>query len=228
MAVQFTWLSHSTFLFDISGHKAITDPFLTGNDLAPRQAEDIDVELILLSHAHNDHVADVIPIAQRTGAKVVSTFEMMNWFSQKGLDNLAPINTGGTFKGEFLTAKWTIAFHSSSFADGAYGGMPHGFVITAEAKKLYFAGDTGLFGDMTLIGEEGLDVAFLPIGDTFTMGPEDSIKAIKLLKPRYVVPMHYNTFPLIVQDVVHWAEMVNRETNAQPIVLDPGSSHTLE
>lgn len=227
MTIAFTWLSHSAFTFDIDGRTALVDPFITGNQLAPVSADTLTPEVILLSHAHGDHVGDTIPIAERTGAPVVCNFEMGNWFMAKGLENVAQVNPGGTYHGDFLDAKWTVAHHSSSFPDGSYGGQPNGFIIKASGLKLYFAGDTSLFSDMNLIGDEGLDVAFLPIGDTFTMGIDDSIRAIEFLRPRIVVPMHYNTFPPIVQDVSEWANRVNSETSAKPIVLDPGNTYTV-
>lgn len=228
MAVTFNWLGHSAFSVDIDGHSVLIDPFLTGNPLAAVAAADLEAEVILVSHAHGDHMGDVIDIAQRTGAMVVCNFEMGNWFSAKGLENVFQGNPGGTYDAGFMQAKWTLAFHSSSFPDGTYGGQPNGFIITAGEYKLYFAGDTALFSDMQLIGDEGIHTAFLPIGDVFTMGLEDSIKAIQFVNPKYAVPMHYNTFPPITQDVSAWAEMVNRDTDAQPIVLDPGGSYTLE
>ncbi len=227
MGVSFKWLGHSTFWLNIDGHDVIIDPFLSGNALAPISAEDVKAEVILLSHAHGDHIADALDIAQRTGATIVCNNEMGNWYRAKGHENLFQGNPGGSFNNEFMSAKWTVAHHSSSFPDGTYGGEANGFVITASGKKIYFAGDTSLFGDMALIGEVGLDVAMLPIGDVFTMGVEDSIRATKLLNPKYVVPMHYNTFPPIEQNVAEWAEMVNRDTGAQPIVLDPGGEYTL-
>jgi L-ascorbate metabolism protein UlaG (beta-lactamase superfamily) len=235
MAITITWIGHSTFTLDVAGHLILLDPFLTNNPLTEFTSDDLNPELILLSHAHGDHVGftddgpatDTISIAQRTGATIVCNFEMGNWFIGKGLQNVFQGNPGGTFRNDYLTAKWTLAFHSSSFGDGSYGGQPNGFVITVDDKKLYFAGDTALFSDMSLIGDEGVEMAFLPIGDVFTMGIEDSIKAVKLVKPNFVIPMHYNTFPPIQQDVRQWAEIVNRETDAQPIVLDPGGSHTL-
>ncbi|MCU0512312.1 MAG: metal-dependent hydrolase [Anaerolineae bacterium] len=220
--ISIKWLGHSAFALDIDGHPVLIDPFLTGNPLAAENPATVPAELILLSHGHGDHVGDTVSIATRTGALVCTNFEIGNWLMQQGVDNVVQGNTGGTYYGTFCDIKWTIAFHSSSLPDGTYGGQPGGFIISAYGKKLYFAGDTALFGDMKLYGDEGLDVAFLPVGDLFTMGIEDSIKAIQLLRPRYVIPMHYNTFPPIVQDAVRWAAMVNRDTDAGPIVLDPG------
>lgn len=228
MAISFTWLGHSTFDFNVNGHSVLSDPFLTGNPLAAMTADKVNPELILLSHGHGDHVGDTVDIAKRTGAPVVSNVEISNWLSAKGVENVVGVNTGGTYHGEFLKAQWTIAHHSSGLPDGTYGGMPNGYIIMVDDLKLYFAGDTDVFFEMQLIGDMGIDVAFLPIGDFFTMGIEGSLKAIQFIRPKMVVPMHYNTFPPIQQDVAAWAERVNKETDAAPIVLDPGGSHTVE
>lgn len=228
MSVTITWLGHSAFTLVVDGREVAIDPFLTGNPLAATSADQLNPEVILLSHGHGDHVGDTIDIAKRTGATVVCNNEIGNWLMGKGLENVHQLNPGGTFRGEFLDAKWTIAHHSSSMPDGSYGGQPNGIIITAGGLKLYFAGDTALFMDMQLIGDVGLDVAFLPIGDKFTMGIEDSMKAIQFLRPRMVIPMHYNTFPGMMQDAGEWANRVNSETSATPIVLDPGGSHTIK
>lgn len=227
MTITFTWLGHSVFSFDIDGHKFVTDPFLNGNPLAASTPEEVEAELIFLSHAHGDHTADAIPIAKRTGAKIVSNAEICGWATEQGVESHG-MNTGGGYDFGIVHATQTIAFHSSSFPDGRYGGSPNGFIFkTPSNERIYFAGDTALFSDMSLIGEVGIDIAFLPIGDNFTMGPEDSLKAIDLIKPRYVVPMHYNTWEIIAVDVAGWANRVSSETNSQPIVLDPGGSHSL-
>ncbi|PJF22229.1 MAG: metal-dependent hydrolase [Phototrophicales bacterium] len=228
MSVAFTWLGHSAFQLEVDGHIALIDPFLTGNPLAAAKAEDLNPEVILVSHAHGDHVGDTVEIAKRSGATVVCNFEMGNWFMKQGVENVFQGNPGGTYHGSFLSAKWLIAHHSSSFPDGTYGGQPNGFLIQVRGKKLYFAGDTALFLDMKLLAEENIDVAFLPIGDTFTMGPEDSLRAIDFIRPHHVVPMHYNTFPPIVQNTAQWAKDVHAQTLATPIVLDPGGKHILE
>jgi L-ascorbate metabolism protein UlaG (beta-lactamase superfamily) len=228
MSISFTWLGHAAFLFDIDGRALVIDPFLTNNPLGARPASEINAELILLTHAHGDHLGDTVDIAKRTSAKVVSNAEIANWMQKQGVQNAHGQNTGGSYEHDFVKVKQTIAFHSSSFPDGTYGGNPNGFIITTKNNKnIYFAGDTSLFSDMQLIGEAGIDIAFLPIGDNFTMGPEDSLNAIKYLRPRLVVPMHYNTWPLIAVDVAGWADRVNRSTTAQPIVLDPGGTHTV-
>lgn len=227
MSISFTWLGHSAFAFEFDGHSALIDPFLTGNPLAAARAEDVEAEIIFLTHAHGDHVGDTVAIAKRTGATVVANAEIAGWAGKQGL-TAHGMNTGGGFDFDFVHARQTIAFHSSSFPDGSYGGDPNGFIFTTPGnERVYFAGDTALFSDMKLIGEDGVDIAFLPIGDNFTMGPADALKAINLIKPQVVVPMHYNTFDVISVDVAGWANRVSSETDAQPIVLDPGGSYTL-
>ncbi len=229
MSVKLTWLSHSAFVLEVDGHLAVLDPFLTGNPLAAAKPEDIQAEYILLSHGHGDHLGDTVSIAKRTGASVVTNFEIGNWLQAQGVQTIIGMNVGGQYDCGFMNVKSTPAIHSSSLPDGSHGGNSCGYLIhTASGQVLYFAGDTALFSDMQLIGDERqIDLAFLPIGDYFTMGPDDSLKAIRFLQPRMVIPMHYNTFPPIMQDASRWANRVSSETSAQPIVLDPGGSYTL-
>jgi L-ascorbate metabolism protein UlaG (beta-lactamase superfamily) len=229
MGIRFTWLGHSAFTVEVDGHAVLFDPFLTGNPLAAAEPADLNPELIFVSHGHGDHVGDTVDIAQRSGATVISNVEVAHWLSRKGAPHTAGQNTGGAADYGFCVAKFTQALHSSSLPDGSYGGNPNGFIVTARESgmRLYYAGDTALFSDMELIGDERIDVAFLPIGDYFTMGPADSIKAIKYLRPRFVAPMHYNTFTPIMQDAGGWANRVSNETSAVPIVIDPGGSFTL-
>ncbi len=228
MSVKITWLGHSAFALDVDGHAVVVDPFLTGNPLAITSPDDLAAEFILLSHGHGDHVGDTVSIAKRTGATVVTNFEIANWLQKQGVGKTVGINTGGQFNAGFMTVKSTYAIHSSSLPDGSYAGLAGGFLITAGSRRLYFAGDTALFSDMQLIADEGMiDLAFLPIGDYFTMGIDDSLRAIRYLHPRIVMPMHYNTFPPIMQDVSQWANRISSETSAQPVVIDPGGSYTL-
>jgi len=227
MAVSIRWLGHSAYAFDIDGHKLLIDPFVSGNPVAKAAANELEAEVILLTHAHGDHVGDSVEIAKRTGALVVCNFEMGDWFMAHGVQNVFQGNPGGTFRNDWMSAKWTVAHHSSSFPDGTYGGQPNGFVIRGGGSVVYHAGDTSLFSDMKLIGEEGLGLALLPIGDCFTMGIDDSIKAIKFLTPTRVSPMHYNTFPPIEQDAGAWAARVDAETSARAVVLEPDGELTL-
>jgi len=223
-----TWLGHSAFEIRGNGHSILIDAFLSDNPLAAAQPDAMNPDLILLSHAHGDHLGDTLDIAKRTGAPVVCNFEIGNWLEARGA-KVHQQNPGGGHDHGIAHIKFTMAHHSSSFPDGSYGGEPNGFIITLpDGKRLYFAGDTSLFMDMLLIGEEDIDLAFLPIGDNFTMGPADSLRAIRLIRPRLVLPMHYNTWDVITQDASAWAQRVSDETNAQPIVLDPGGSYTLQ
>ncbi len=230
MAVKVTWLGHSAFTIDFDGSVVLLDPFLTGNPLASTTADAVTADLMLLSHAHGDHLGDTIDIAKRLGVTVVGNFEIGNWLSAQGISNVHQGNPGGTYDAGFVTVKFTMAHHSSSFPDGTYGGEPNGFILTdvASGQRIYFAGDTSLLMDMQLIGDEGIDLAILPIGDTFTMGVDDSVKAVKLIRPKMVMPMHYNTFPPIVQDASAWGDRINNETDATPVVIDPGGTFTLE
>lgn len=227
MSVSIKWLGHSAYSLDIDGHKVLIDPFVSGNPAAKTAPNDLEAEVILLTHAHGDHVGDSVEIAKRTGALVVCNFEMGDWYMAHGVQNVFQGNPGGTFRNDWMSAKWTIAFHSSSFPDGTYGGQPNGFIIRGGGATIYHAGDTCLFGDMQLIGAEGLDLALIPIGDCFTMGIEDSIAAIKLLNPKLVSPMHYNTFPPIEQDAAAWAQRVASETEAEARVLEPDGAISL-
>ena len=229
MPIKLQWLGHSAFLLDLSGHSVLIDPFLTGNPLASIEPGDVSPEVILLSHAHGDHLGDTVDIAKANNAPVITNFEISNYMTAQGVENVAGLNPGGTGDFDFMTVRFTRAYHSSSFPDGSYGGVPCGFVITEKdsGKTIYFAGDTALFSDMALIGDLGINLGILPIGDFYTMGPADSIRAIQWLRPQIVLPMHYNTFPPITQNASEWAEKVNTDTDATPIVIDPGGEYTL-
>lgn len=230
MSIKITWLSHSCFTLVADDHRLIVDPFLDGNDQAPVKAAAVEADFILLTHGHFDHVNDAVPIANRTGAAVLANFEVTQWLGKQGVaeDKLVAMNPGGAVEQPFGRAKMTIAHHSSSMPDGSYGGVPGGYLLELSGKRIYIAGDTALFLDMKLIGLGGIDLAILPIGDRFTMGPDDSIEAIKMLNPRRVLPCHYNTWPPIAQDAEAWAEAVKRQTAAEPIVLQPGGSFDLK
>jgi L-ascorbate metabolism protein UlaG (beta-lactamase superfamily) len=224
MSVKITWYSHACFLLDTGDSKLLTDPFLSGNPLAPVTADDLDVDYVLVSHGHGDHVGDTLAIAQRTGATVVSNFEIQNWLAGQGVENTHPQHIGGGFDYPWGRVKLTIAHHGSGLPDGSYGGNPCGFLFYIQGRKIYHACDTGLFYDMKLIGEEGIDLAILPIGDNFTMGPEDALRAVKLIDPKRVVPIHYDTFEVIKQDANAWAQHVENETAAKVVVMKPGDT----
>jgi L-ascorbate metabolism protein UlaG (beta-lactamase superfamily) len=226
MSTTITWLGHNAWSIDTAGAAILLDPFLNDSPTAPVKADGVKADCILLSHGHGDHLGDTVSIAQQTGATVLTNFEVGEWLKKKGVADAKVIgmNPGGGIDQPFGHVKFTIAHHSSSMQDGSYGGVPGGFLLTLDDKRLYFACDTALFLDMKLIGSGGLELAVLPIGDLFTMGPADSLDAIKLLNPKRVAPCHYNTWPPIAQDASAWAERVRSHTAAEPIVLDPGGT----
>lgn len=225
--VELTYHSHACFSISVDGIQLLIDPFLTGNALADVSADEVAADYILVSHGHGDHVGDTVDIARRTGATTISNFEIQNWLLAQGVEKAHPMHIGGGREFPFGRLKLTIAHHGSALPDGTYGGNPAGFLLTLDGKKIYHACDTGLFYDMKLIGEEGLDVAILPIGDNFTMGPDDALRAVKLLEPKVVIPIHYNTFDVIEQDPQIFASLVQAETSAKCIVLQPGESYRL-
>jgi L-ascorbate metabolism protein UlaG (beta-lactamase superfamily) len=225
-----TWLGHASWQLATPQHTILIDPFLDDSPTAPVKAKDVQADFILVSHGHYDHIADAAKIANRTGATVVSNYEITTWLAKEhGVKNTIGGNLGGGVDLPFGRVKLTLAFHSSSLPDGSNGGNPCGFLVSLTGgPKLYFACDTALFGDMAMIGAAGLDVAVLPIGDLFTMGPDDALAAVKLLKSKQVIPSHFGTWPPIAQDPKAWAKRVAAETQAEPIVLKPGESLTIE
>ena len=225
--VQLTYHGHSCFGIQVGDTNLLIDPFLTGNAMADVGPDQVQADYVLVSHGHGDHVGDAVAIANRTGATTISNFEIQNWFQTQGVENSHPLHIGGGFDFPFGRVKLTIAHHGSALPDGSYGGNPAGFLLTLEGKKIYHACDTGLFYDMKLIGEEGLDLAILPIGDNFTMGPDDALRAVKLLEPKAVIPIHYDTFDVIQQDPHAFAQRVEAETAAKCVVLNAGETYDL-
>ncbi len=224
MSFTYTWYGHGTGGLEVAGHQILVDPYFTDNPAASTSAESVSADYILVSHGHGDHIADAYAIAKRTGALVISNFEIATWLGNQGV-NTHGQHLGGGYKHPFGYLKLTLALHGSGLPDGSYGGNPAGFLLTTDAgEKIYLACDTGLFGDMSLIGDEGLDLAVLPIGDNFTMGPADALTAVKLLRPKNVVPVHYNTWPLIEQNPQSWADSVRAETDSAVHVMNPGDS----
>ena len=229
MSTKITWLGHNAWSLETAGKTILVDPFLNDSPTAPVKADAVKADYILLSHGHFDHLGDTIAIANRTGATVITNFEVSEWLGKNGVaaDKLVGMNPGGGVDQPFGRVKFTIAHHSSSLPDGTYGGVPGGFLLTLEEARIYFACDTALFLEMKLIGSGGLDLAVLPIGDLYTMGPEDSVDAVKLLNPKRVAPCHFNTWPPIAQDASAWAERVRSHTAAEPIVIEPGGKITI-
>lgn len=223
--MKLTYFGHSCFSVEIAGKKLLFDPFIRANDLAKSVDVDaIQADYILISHGHFDHVEDAAAIAERTGAKLISNFEIVQWFGNQGVTNGHPMNHGGGFDFEFGRVKYVKAVHSSVLPDGTYGGNPGGFVVDAAEGAFYYSGDTALTMDMELIGEEfDLRFAVLPVGDNFTMGAADAAKAAGFVGVSEVVGVHYDTFPPIRIDH-DAARAVFEKSGLQLHLLDIGAS----
>ncbi len=228
MSVTITWHGHSCFTIQDGNTTLLVDPFLSDNPVADIGPDDLNPDYILISHGHFDHVGDAVDIAKRSGAPIISTFEVSNYCQGLGAENGYGLNIGGGIDLPFGRVQLTIAHHSSGLPDGSYGGNPAGFLISIGGVLIYDAADTALFGDMKLYGDmHQIDVALLPIGDYFTMGPLDALQAVKFLRPKVAIPIHYNTFPPIQQDAEAWARKVEEETETRAVVLQPGASFTV-
>ncbi|MCH5584336.1 metal-dependent hydrolase [Shimazuella sp. AN120528] len=226
--MKITYHGQSCIEIHTNEYNLIIDPFLTGNPLADITADQVKVDYVLLTHGHGDHLGDTIPIAKKNNAKVIAPVELATWLSWQGLETYG-MNIGGSCDFPFGRVKLTLAHHSSSFEDHEkkeiiYLGNPAGFLLQIEGKIIYHAGDTSLFSDMKLIGmQNDIDIAFLPIGDYFTMGPEDALIAAEWIDAKQVVPIHYNTFPVIEQDASKFITNL-RYKGLSGVVLQPGES----
>lgn len=222
--MKISYHGHSVVKIETEGKTIIIDPFITGNKLTDLKAEDVKPDVIILSHGHDDHVGDTVELSKKHNSLVIANYEVATYLGWQGVKNTHGMHIGGAYQFDFGRVKLTQAFHGSSFETKdkqlVDGGMPAGILFMNEGKTIYHAGDTALFSDMKLIGERHpLDVAFLPIGDNFTMGPEDAAYAAQLLKAKIIVPIHYNTFPPIKQDPYKFIQSLESR-NGQ--VLQPG------
>jgi len=218
--MNLTFYGHACFSVEIQGKKILFDPFISGNELAKSiDISKIEADYILISHGHQDHILDVEAIAKRTGAKLVSNYEIINWFAAKGLENGHPMNIGGKWKFDFGTVRYVNAIHTSSMPDGSYGGNPGGFVIESEEGNFYYSGDTALTFDMKLIPLTcaKIDFCVFPIGDNFTMGYNDAVSAAEFVNCERVIGVHYDTFGFIEIDKEKAKKEFNR--NGKELIL---------
>lgn len=226
MALSITWLGHSTWLIKSSNHRILIDPFLTDNPMAAVKPEEVKADTILISHGHFDHVQDAAAIANRCQSTLVANYEIATWFAEKHqVAKTIGMNIGGTAKLPFGRVFMTPALHSSQLPDGSYGGNPGGFLCEIDGLRLFYTGDTGLFSDLALWSKPSIDLLIVPIGDLFTMGIDESIRAIEMIQPKCVLPTHYNTWPPIQQDAKRWAELVHQRTSSKAIVLTAGEEY---
>lgn len=223
--MKINYLGHACFLIDGGGTSVIIDPYLKDNPVAAVQPETVSPQWILVTHGHADHLGDAIEIARNNKSTVIAPTELARYCAQRGCKTHA-MYIGGSYDFGAIKVKMTLAFHGSGLGSPAeYLGHPCGYLLTLEGKTIYHAGDTGLFGDMELIGRrQPIDAALLPIGDNYTMGPEDAIEAARLIKPGLVVPMHYNTWGIIAQDPEAFSNSLNTLTGIPAKVLKPGES----
>ncbi|MEO6220050.1 MAG: metal-dependent hydrolase [Ginsengibacter sp.] len=200
--MKFTYYGHACFAVEFNKKMLLFDPYISPNPMAKNiDIDKIEPDYILISHAHSDHIADAEQIAKKSGAQLIASFEVCNWFQKKGIAKTNPLGIGGKRTFDFGTIKMVLALHSSSFPDGSYGGNPVGFVVTSTSGNFYYAGDTALTRDMQLIPDyANINFAILPIGDNFTAGYEDALEIAKMVKTKKVVGVHYNTFDLIKID----------------------------
>jgi len=226
--MKVTFHGHSCFLIESQRARILIDPFLTGNPAAIVKPDQVEADVILLTHAHNDHLGDTVEIAKRNQAQVIASHELATWLGWQGVEAHG-MSIGGRYSADFGQVQMTPAFHGNGYVDEEkkeiiYMGMPAGLVIQVDGKTLYHAGDTSLFSDMQLIKRKyEIDLAMLPIGDNFTMGPDDAALAAEWVGAKQVIPMHYNTFPLIEQDPDQFVKKL-AEKEIKGVVLKPGES----
>ncbi|MEJ2420772.1 MAG: metal-dependent hydrolase [Acidobacteriota bacterium] len=205
--LKLTYHGHSCFELESDGHRIIVDPFLSDNPHAKASPKDIKVEAVLVSHGHGDHLGNAEEIARNNNCPIISNYEIANYLADKGLDAFG-MHIGGSFEFDWGRLKLTPALHGSALPDGSYGGNPAGFLIWMGGKCVYYAGDTGIMSDMELYGRlNPIDFAMLPIGSCFTMDVRDAVEAALLLKPKEVMPIHYNTFPVIEAEPEEFAKL---------------------
>lgn len=224
--ITLTWYGHATLGLETGLHKLLIDPYFSDNPSASTTGENVTANYILITHGHHDHVGDAVAIAQRSRSNTISNMEISIWLEKQGLAARG-LRFGEDVSYPFGSVRLVPAVHGSGLPDGSDGGQPGGFLLSTEGKNLYIAGDTALFAEMKTLGNEGLDLAVLPIGGFYTMDPEQALQAVKLLAPKHVIPYHFSTWDKIKQDPHAWAARVEKETTTKAHVLKPGESFNL-
>lgn len=229
MSVEITFIGHACFQIASGEVTILTDPFLSPNNpAATRTASDFNPDVIAMTHGHADHVADTLEVAKRSGAQLVGIVEVVNWFSEQGVERVIDLNFGGTAKFDWGSIRLVPAWHTTTLPDGTSGGTAGGLVIEIGGKVIYQLGDTGLFSDLALIKRRSpVDVALVPIGGHYTMDPDDAAEAVRLVEPKTVIPCHYNTFPVVEQDPQVFADLVSQRTSSKTVILKPDETHSI-
>lgn len=223
--LKINYQGHSCFILDDGKKRVVIDPFFKDNPFATMKPEEVKVDAILVTHCHYDHLGDAVQISLQNNAMIIGTFELTTYCQSKGATNVHPMHIGGARRFDFGEVKLTPALHGSGSGEDGAVGVACGFLIKIGGKLIYHAGDTGLFGDMHLIGDlNDIDIAMVPIGDNFTMGIRDAVKAVQFLRPKIVIPMHYNTFEVIKVDPQEFIKLV-QSTRSQGLILNYGETY---
>ena len=221
------YIGHAAFELSDGATNVLIDPFISGNPKATVKADELEPDVILLTHGHGDHFGDLVAIAKRTGASVVAITEIAGELQEAGLENVSDPNLGGTVRFDWGSVKLVPAWHTSTTPNGT-PSTPAGLIVELGGKVVYHLGDTALFGDLELVGRRhAIDLALVPIGGHYTMDREDAVEAVRMIGPRQVIPCHYNTFPPIVSDAEAFKSDVETGTASEVIVLAPGERHSV-